>query len=115
MLTGENGILTQAQNAKEETENAQEKEEATIDQYESYINQATNTEAVVGEIVTGGNKPYTNNGTAIIPEGFMIVPGLDNVEEGLVISDNPTDTEEDSSNIVAEGNQFVWVPVPDFT
>ena len=114
MLTGENGILTQAQNAKEETEKAQEKEEATIDQYESYINQVTNTEAVVGEIVTGGNKPYTNNGTAIIPEGFMIVPGLDNVEEGLVISDNPTDTEEDSSNIVAEGNQFVWVPVPDF-
>ena len=111
MLTGENGILTQAQNAKEETENAQEKEEATLGQYESYINQATNTEAVVGEIVTGGNKPYTNNGTAIIPEDFMIVPGCDDVSQGLVISDNPDDTEEDSSNIVAKGNQFVWIPV----
>ena len=114
MLTGKNGILTQAQRAKNETENAQEKEEATISQYESYINQETNTEAVVGEIVTGGNKPYTNNGTAIIPEGFMIVPGLDNVEEGLVISDNASDTEIDSSNIVAKGNQFVWVPVENF-
>ena len=115
MLTGENGILTQAQNAKNETENAQKEEDTIINQYESYINQATNTEAVVGEIVTGGNKPYTNNGTAIIPEGFMIVPGLDNVEEGLVISDNASDTEKEGETLVAEGNQFVWVPVPDFT
>ena len=114
MLTGENGILTQAQKAKEETENAQREEDAIINQYESYINQATNTEAVVGEIVTGGNKPYTNNGTAIIPEGFMIVPGLDDVEEGLVISDNASDTEKEGETLVAEGNQFVWVPVPDF-
>lgn len=111
MLTGENGILTQAQNAKEETKDAQLKEETTLGQYESYINQATNTNAVVGEIVTGGNKPYTNNGTAIIPEGFMIVPGCSDVSQGLVISDNPEDTEEDSSNIVAKGNQFVWIPV----
>ena len=111
MLTGENGILTQAQNAKEETKDAQLKEETTLGQYESYINQATNTNAVVGEIVTGGNKPYTNNGTAIIPEGFMIVPGCNDVSQGLVISDNPDDTEEDSSNIVAKGNQFVWIPV----
>ena len=111
MLTGENGILTQAQNAKEETKDAQLKEETTLGQYESYINQATNTNAVVGEIVTGGNKPYTNNGTAIIPEGFMIVPGSSDVSQGLVISDNPEDTEEDSSNIVAKGNQFVWIPV----
>ena len=115
MLTGENEILTQAQKAKEETEKAQQEEDATINQYESYINQVTNTEAVVGEIVTGGNKPYTNNGTAIIPEGFMIVPGLDNVEEGLVISDNASDTEKEGETLVAEGNQFVWVPVPEFT
>ena len=113
MLTGENGILTQANKAKEETENAQEKEETTISQYESYINQVTNTEAVVGEIVTGGNKPYTNNGTAIIPEGFMIVPGCNDISQGLVISDNSTDTEVDSSNIIALGNQFVWIPVTD--
>ena len=114
MLTGENGILTQAQRVKKETENAEKEEDTIINQYESYINQATNTEAVVGEIVTGGNRPYTNNGTAIIPEGFMIVPGLDDVEEGLVISDNASDTEKEGENLVAEGNQFVWVPVPDF-
>ena len=60
--------------------------------------------AVVGEIVTGKNKPYTNNGTAVIPVGFAIVPGLDDVSAGLVISDKAND-------IANEGNQFVWIPV----
>ena len=50
---------------------------------------ATVEQAVVGEIVTGENKPYTKNGTAEIPVGFAIVPGLDDVSEGLVISDDP--------------------------
>ena len=60
-----------------------------------------------GEIVTGDeNKTYTKNGTAVIPVGFAIVPGLDDVEEGLVISDVANDT----ANI---GNQFVWIPVTD--
>ena len=67
-------------------------------------------QAVVGQIVPvgGGNKPYTNNGTAIIPEGFAIVPGLDDVSQGLVISDVANDTEN-------TGNQFVWVPVETFS
>ena len=108
LVTGDNGLLAQATRAKEETEKAQLKEETTLGQYESYINKETNTVAVVGEIVTGGNKPYTNNGTAIIPEGFAIVPGLDNVEEGLVISDKANDIEN-------KGNQFVWIPVPEFS
>ena len=42
MLTGENGILTQARKAKEETENAQEEEEGIITDYENYISQYTN-------------------------------------------------------------------------
>jgi len=61
-------------------------------------------EAVVGKLVIGKNKPYTKNGTAIIPIGFAIVPGLDDVSEGLVISDVANDT----TNV---GNQFVWIPV----
>ena len=66
-------------------------------------------EIAPGEIVTGDeNKTYTKNGTAVIPVGFAIVPGLDDVEEGLVISDVANDTE----NV---GNQFVWIPVTDET
>ena len=111
MLTGETGVLTQAQKAKNETEEARMEEENRISDYEDYINSETNDTAIVGKIVTGGNKQYSNHGTAIIPEGFMIVPGLDNIEEGLVISDNASDTEKDGETIVAEGNQFVWIPV----
>ena len=48
---------------------------------------------IPGEIVTGENKEYTKNGTAVIPEGFAIVPGCDDVSEGLVISDDAGDTE----------------------
>ena len=51
MLTGENGILTQAQNAKKETEQAQKDEENILSDYEDYINNASNDTAVIGEIV----------------------------------------------------------------
>jgi len=61
-------------------------------------------QAKVGELVTEKNKPYTKNGTAVIPVGFAIVPGLDDVSEGLVISDVANDTAD-------TGNQFVWIPV----
>ena len=64
----------------------------------------TEKQAVVGVIVTQTNKKYVNNGVAVIPVGFAIVPGLDDVSEGLVISDKANDTEN-------EGNQFVWIPV----
>ena len=171
MLTGENGILTQAQNAKKETSIAEEKEQialaynavkaeekggaVTADKLDKElekdgadatqegtnikvtfresrreyiidengnITEGTGTTppagddntATVGEIVQPGegNKEYTSGEyTAIIPEGFMIVPGCEDISKGLVISDNPTDTEKDSSNITALGNQFVWIPV----
>lgn len=62
----------------------------------------------VGEIVTGeNNKIYTNTTndgktlTAVIPVGYGVMPGLDDISEGLVITDN---FEED-------GNEFVWIPV----
>ena len=103
-LSGDNGILKRAADAKEKTEQAQKDEKNKLTNYEDLINNSTLDTAVVGEIVTGKNKKYSNNGTAIIPVGFAIVPDLDNVEEGLVISDK----ENDVNN---EGNQFVWIPV----
>ena len=41
MLTGENGILTQAKNAKEETEQAEKEEMSDLDSMESLINEYT--------------------------------------------------------------------------
>ncbi len=163
-LTGENGVLTKAQNAKNKTTEAEAREKVqiavmgsygangtidtselkenlkqtegvtgadsitklpakvTVDGYEVNIDENgkvtvegdTSTPPVIneiepGEIVAGDkNATYTKNGTAVIPVGFAIVPGLDNVEEGLVISDVANDTEN-------QGNQFVWIPVTDKT
>ena len=77
------------------------------DGYEVTINGTLDRQKLEpGEIVTGKNEKYTKNGTAVIPVGFAIVPELDDVAEGLVISDVANDTEN-------QGNQFVWVPVPD--
>ena len=58
----------------------------------------TEDTATPGVTVTGKNKTYTKNGTAVIPVGFRIVEGLDDVSQGLVITDE-------------EGNEFVWIPV----
>ena len=76
------------------------------DGYEVEITGSLEGGLEIGKIVTGSNKEYENNGTAVIPVGFAIVPNLDDVSEGLVISDVANDTE----NI---GNQFVWIPVPE--
>ncbi len=63
--------------------------------------------AKVGEIVTGSNKKYTEGGeTAVIPVGFGIVPGLNDISEGLVITDHFNETTGES-----DGNEFVWIPV----
>lgn len=65
----------------------------------------TKVMAKVGEKVTGENKEYEKNGnTAIIPVGFAIKPGCDDISQGLVISDVANDTND-------TGNQFVWIPI----
>ena len=98
LVTGDNGLLAQATRAKEETEKAQEKEENQLNSYKQYITASEN-----------GNTLYTDKEgrTAVIPNGFYIVPELDDINEGLVISDKENDIND-------EGNQFVWVPVPEF-
>ena len=90
MLTGNNGILTQAQKAKTETEDSQEDELRRLTALEA----ATNLE----------NTTYTdkNRQTAPIPAGFAVsqVDGENTVKDGLVIIDS-------------KGNEFVWIPVTD--
>ena len=111
MLTGENGILTQAQKAKTETENAATNEAAILDEYNSTLENWVN-----GGTTTEGNKPVTDEnglykknstingeetGTAMnptIPAGFKPVgtetsswgdgstaPAAEDVNNGLVI------------------------------
>ena len=91
MLTGQNGILTQAQNAKNRTEEAREEEQTRLDEYENKINEYANVE--------------TTN-TPKVPNGFHHVEGTE-VESGFVISSE----EGDDLNNSKGGNQYVWIPV----
>ena len=94
MLTGENGILTQAQNAKEETENAQAEEEKILANYESILNS-----------YSGENTEFTDSlgNKVVVPAGFRVVNPEDKVEDGIII--------EDVAHGNTAGSQFVWIPV----
>ena len=87
MLTGENGILTQASNSKQATEESTEKEKRQLSQVEA----STHLE----------NYDYTDaeGNTATIPAGFAVsnVEGENLVSKGLVI-------------IGTTGNEYVWIP-----
>ena len=87
MLTGTNGILTQANNAKQATEESAEKEKRQLSQVEA----STHLE----------NYDYTDaeGNTATIPAGFAVsnVDGENLVSKGLVI-------------IGTTGNEYVWIP-----
>ena len=87
MLTGTNGILTQANNAKQVTEESTEKEKRQLSQVEA----SSHLE----------NYDYTDveGNTATIPAGFAVsnVKGENLVSKGLVI-------------IGETGNEYVWIP-----
>ncbi len=87
MLTGQNGILTQAQKAKQATEESAENEKRQLAQAEA----STHLEAY----------SYTDSegNTAKIPAGFAVsnVEGENLVSKGLVI-------------IGSNGNEYVWIP-----
>ena len=90
MLTGDNGILTQAQNAKEKTESATIEEQRSLAQIEAgtHIEQTTYTETVNGKTMI-----------VPIPAGFAMtnIEGENSIEDGLVIIDS-------------NGNEYVWIP-----
>ena len=94
MLTGNNGILTQAQKAKTETEQAQVDEENTLANYESYLNS-----------YSGENTEFEDSleNKVVVPAGFKVVNPEDNVEDGIII--------EDVTHGATAGSQFVWIPV----
>ncbi len=92
-LTGDNGILTKAQTAKEETEKASVEEQRQLAQ----LNATMHTEKYDYETEDKGEdgKPII----VPIPAGFAPtqIEGENSVEEGLVITDE-------------NGNEFVWIP-----
>ena len=86
MLSGENGILKKASEAKEKTTLAQDKENSTLGIYEDYINEYTS-----GLPKTEVTQPYLPDSS------FKYIYG--NLNSGLVIQDS-------------NQNEYVWVEVP---
>ena len=84
MLTGENGILNRAAEAKEKTETASKDEQRKLAQTEALMN----TQKTTYKGIT-------------LPEGFAPtkIEGEDSIDDGLVITDG-------------YGNEYVWVEVP---
>ena len=93
MLTGENGILKRATEAREKTEEATEQEQRDLAKLEAEMNletynYETDEKDKSGELIT-----------VPIPAGFAPTgkKGENKIEDGFVITDS-------------EGNEFVWIP-----
>lgn len=89
MLTGQNGILNRAAEAKEKTEEAQKQENETLNDYEKTFNKYMS------------NLPSTEYTIPYLPDTnkFERVDGTD-LSTGLVIKEKAT------------GSEYVWVEVP---
>ena len=90
MLTGDNGILTRTNEAKQETKEAEIQEQRDLAQMEAntHLEQYEYTETIDEKTVT-----------VPIPAGFAMtnIEGENSVEDGLVIIDT-------------NGNEYVWIP-----
>ncbi len=92
MLTGENGILNRAQNAKEETESSQKQENTTLNDYEKAIDKyASNLPS------TEYTEPYLPSITDFEKDNKT------DLNSGLVIKEKTT------------GSEYVWIEVPKTT
>ena len=119
MLTGNNGILTQAKLAKENTALAKEDEENKLAKNNEYINEQTGKSLIIpGEQVkeTKKNNYVDINGDkATIPQGFTVSGKEDEqiIANGLVIYDIPESeiSSVDWNTASTKYNQFVWIPV----
>ena len=117
MLTGNNGILTQAKLAKENTALAKEDEENKLAKNNEYINEQTG-KVIPGKMATKTEKDNyvdSDGDTATVPQGFTVSGKEDEqtIANGLVIYDIP---ESEISNVdwntaSTKYNQFVWIPV----
>ena len=125
MLTGENGIINKAMQAKNRTEEAKETEEAGLKEIENYLNgksveagvvvqdlKSIKSDGTEGEAI--GKKISDGAGGVVpVPEGFYYVGGT--VKSGVVISDSEDDKNKYNGQEVVgkdlNGNQFVFIPV----
>ena len=105
MLTGENGILTQAQKAKNQTGKAQVNEANILTNYEQIINSNTGItlETITGYETTNTVTQDNLGNRVVVPAGFKVVNPTDSVEDGIIIKDMTYEN--------TKGSEFVWIPL----
>lgn len=128
---GDNSIFRKAQESKDKTDKAMEDEKEHFNNLEHAMNEYIDGNVGIinppieetvkkGEILTADKTEYTdeNGDKALIPGGFCVVEDSkedpndrNTVKEGLVISDVAGDDLDNSKH----GNQFVWIPVNDYS
>ena len=107
MLSGENGILKKAAEAKTKTEQAQTNETEYLEGYEDIINEKIDGTKTVksykGKIITGNNATLIdkNKETIVVPVGFKVK------------EDSPTEVKKGIVVVAPDKSEFVWVPVKD--
>ena len=104
LTIGDNGLIRRAQNAVNTWQTAEQNEQREMEEAANFI----------GDYIDGGGNEseITWHGDVPIPEGFYYVGG--EKDTGLIISDSENDVDNDENSPASsfEGNQFVWVPVP---
>ncbi len=111
-LTGDNGILTRAQDAKNRTEEAAEQEESDLARLEDLINQSTNGGYIESK---GVNQPYLLEGMTKImfklPEdsskGEVIKEGEEGFDENNWYDYNSSKW---ANAMTEDGSMWVWIP-----
>ena len=115
MLTGENGILTQAQNAKEETEEARIEEENRISDYEDYISQYANGGYVESK---GVNAPVLKDNMELVTYNEETGEWEENNSSSAYDYVAEEDSEDNNKSkwanavVTVDGvdSYFVWIP-----
>jgi hypothetical protein len=126
-VMGDNSIFKKAQDAKNKTDQAIKDEQEyfnnidnTINQYANANSEGNKVKIEKGELVKTDKAEYIdeNGDRAPIPGGFCVVndsqenaEDRNTVRDGLVISDIAGDDLDNSKH----GNQFVWIPVGDYS
>ena len=89
LILGENGLIAQAKDAREQTKTAEVNEKSQMDSASDFIS----------EVVNNTELPQTNETKPYMPgDGFTKVEGT-NLANGLTVQDS-------------DGNEYVWVEVP---
>ena len=135
MLTGENGILTQAQRAKEETEEAIIDEEEALNTYEDKLNKWINGEGntplseIKGKYFEEDTR-LTIDGNEVLIPGGATVSGIDDeclsinggeeskdgglviyITKGAEVDWNQDENANGIKDVQETYDQFVWIPV----